>query len=229
MTITTAKLTRAAGLAAIAAGLLFILVQFIHPHEDAANVATTAWAVTHVLTLLMAVLAVIGISGMYLRQVKQTGLLGLIAVMLFGANFMLIFAWTFVEAMVLPLLVNELPQFVNDYVAIPGGGTVAGDVGVLKAVNLVSAAMYLLGGVLFGIAMFRGRVLARWAALLLAAGTAITIVASVIPHSAARALAIPVGVALAGLGYSLWREQRTPAARPVLSPVSPPLDPAGAK
>jgi hypothetical protein len=97
MTITTTKLTRAAGLVAIAAGFLYILVQFIHPHEEPANVVTTGWVVTHILTLLMAVLAMIGISGMYLRQVKQAGLFGLIAVILFAGNFLLIFAWAFVE------------------------------------------------------------------------------------------------------------------------------------
>lgn len=47
---------------------------------------------------------------------------------------------------------------------------------------------------------------ACWATLLLAAGDAVTVAAAVIPHSAARTLAIPVGIALAGLGHSLWRE-----------------------
>ena len=42
-----------------------------------------------------------------------------------------------------------------------------------------------------------------------------------------RLFAIPTGVALIGLGYSLWRQQRAPAARPVPSPVSSQLEPAG--
>jgi hypothetical protein len=44
-----------------------------------------------------------------------------------------------------------------------------------------------------------------------------------------RLFAIPTGVALIGLGYSLWRQQRTPAARPVARPVSSQLKPAGAR
>jgi hypothetical protein len=228
MTITTTKLTRAAGLAAIVAGVLYILVQFIHPHEEPANVVTTGWVVTHFLTLLMALLAMIGISGMYLRQVKQTGLLGLAGFILFMGNFLLIFAWTFVEAAVLPLLVGQLPQFVNDFIWLPAGGAPVGDVGSLKAVTLVAAVLYLLGGLLFGIAMYRGGVLARWAALLLAAGAAVTVIAAVIPHSAARILAIPVGIAVAGLGYSLFREQHAPAAESVAA-VNTPMDPAAAK
>ena len=37
------------------------------------------------------------------------------------------------------------------------------------------------------------------------------------------------GVALIGLGYSLWREQRTPAARPVPGAAGSPLDPAAVR
>ncbi len=44
-----------------------------------------------------------------------------------------------------------------------------------------------------------------------------------------RLFAIPTGLALIGLGYSLWRAQRTPAALPVVSPASSQLDPLGAK
>ena len=84
MTITPAKLTRAAGFAALIAGLLYMFVQLIHPHEDVTQVVTTAWTVTHILTLLMAVFLVVGITGIYLRQVKEMGLLGFIGYLLFA-------------------------------------------------------------------------------------------------------------------------------------------------
>jgi hypothetical protein len=41
--------------------------------------------------------------------------------------------------------------------------------------------------------------------------------------------AVPVGVALAGLGYSLWRGQRTAAGRSLPGIRSSQLDPAGAE
>ena len=41
MSITPTTLTRAAGVAAVAAGLLFIGVQFNHPHLDVESIATT--------------------------------------------------------------------------------------------------------------------------------------------------------------------------------------------
>ena len=54
MTITSSKLFRAAGLSAALAGLLYVFIQFIHPHEDLATVTTTAWVVVAGLTALMA-------------------------------------------------------------------------------------------------------------------------------------------------------------------------------
>jgi len=76
--------------------------------------------------------------------------------------------------------------------------------------------------------MFRANVLARWAAVLLALGTLATIAVGVVPQYE-RLFAIPTGLALVALGYSLWRDQRPPAAAPVFNPVSSPLDVAGAK
>ena len=90
-------------------------------------------------------------------------------------------------------------------------------------------AVQLGGGLLFGIALFRANILARWAAVVLAAGSVATIAIPLLPQINQRLFAIPTGIALIGLGYSLWREQRTQVARPMLSSVSSPLDPAGAK
>ena len=72
MTITPTTLFRAAGVAAVAAGLIFIGVQINHPHSDVTSVTTTEWVVRNSLKVLMAALALAGITGMYLRQVKQS-------------------------------------------------------------------------------------------------------------------------------------------------------------
>jgi predicted aconitase with swiveling domain len=228
MIITTTKLTRAAGLCAVAAGLLFIFVQFIHPDENVASVTTTAWKVTHALTLTMSVLALIGVSGMYLRQVRETGLLGLIGFLLFGSSFVVIATFTFAETVVLPQLADAAPQYVSDFLATVIGGDVTGEVGALTAANGVAAVTYLLGGLVFGVALFRAGIVARWAALLLAVGALAAVLVPLLPHSLDRIAAFPVGLALAGLGYSLWRERRATASEPVVSVRSSQLDPAGA-
>ncbi len=76
----------------------------------------------------------------------------------------------------------------------------------------VTGAGYMVGGLIFGVALFRARILARWAAALLAVGTIATASLAVLPESFNRPMAIPVGVALIGLGLSLWRNPGSPAA-----------------
>lgn len=203
--MTRTKLFRVAGVAAVAAGLVFVLLQFIHPDETIANVSTTSWKVVHVMTLAMAFLAVVGILGMYLRQVEETGALGFVAVMLYGCGFFLIFGFSFVEAAVLPQLASTAPHYVQDVVALTAGADVAGDIGGLAVANVGSAVTYLVGGVLFGVALWRAQVLWRWASALLSLGALSTILIQVLPESLDRIVAIPVGVAWAALGISLWR------------------------
>jgi hypothetical protein len=208
MAITTSKLGRVAGVAAIGAGLLYILVQMIHPDENVEQVTTTAWTVTHLLTVLMCILGLIGITGIYLRHTRETGVLGLVGYALFAAFFLLALGVGFAETIVLPTIADEAPGYVNDFLGNVMGEEIDGDVGGLAAANLLAGITYALGGVLFGVALFRASVLARWAALLLAIGAIATpVLVSVLPDSLIRLAAIPVGVALVGLGYSLWREE----------------------
>ena len=109
MSITATKLTRAAGLSAIAAGLLFAAVQFNHPHRDATFVTTTEWPVRQGLKVLMAALALVGITGMYLRQTKETGVLGLIGYVLFSAGYLAMLSVETIAMVVLPSIDESAP------------------------------------------------------------------------------------------------------------------------
>ena len=229
MTITSTTLSRAAGVAATVAGLLFIGVQIGHPHLNADVATTTDYTVREAAKILMAVLSLIGITGMYLRQVKQTGVLGLLGYLVFGAGYLLLMSIQIIGVFVLPFLAGSSPDFVNDVLVAAVGGTPPGDIGALQILFKVSGLIFLVGGFLFGIALFRAGVLARWAAALLAVGAVATVATSVLPQVNPRLFAIPIGVAMVGLGHSLWRKQSAPAAWPVTSPVGAPLDPAGAK
>ena len=231
MTITPTTLFRAAGAAAALAGLIFIGVQINHPYLDATSITTADAMTRDSLKMLMAALALAGLTGMYLRQVTKIGLLGLLGYVLFAAGYLLMLGTEFVAAFVLPTLAHSAPAYVNDVIAAANNGTATGDIGLMQTVILVTGIAYLAGGFIFGIALFRANVLARWAAALLAVGTLATIATGIMPQYE-RLFAIPTGVALIGLGYSLWRQQRTPAARPVRpvpSPVSSQLGPAGAR
>jgi hypothetical protein len=211
MNITTSSLTKAAGAAAAVAGSIFIAVQINHPSTEAFTTETTEWVVRSCAKIVMAALALAGITGMYLRQRRQAGVLGLIGYLLFAAGYLAIFSVEVIAATILPALVDTNPGFVNDVVAAAGGSP-DGDIGSVQALFYANGIGYILGGLLFGIAMFRARVLARWAAALLAIGTVGTAALAVLPESFNRPFAVPVGVALIGLGLSLWRNHRDDTA-----------------
>jgi len=228
MTITTTTLTRAAGLAAVAGGLLFIAVQIKHPLLDAPFTTTTEYAVRETAKIFMAVLSLIGITGIYLRQVRQTGVLGLIGYLLLGVGYLTILNVQVIGVFVLPDLAASQPGYVNDVLAVATSGTPMGEVGRMQTLSHV-AITYIVGGIIFGIALFRANILPRWAAALMSVGAVATVATFQLPELTQRLFAIPVGVALIGLGYSLWREQRTAAAPAATSTVSAPLDPVMAK
>jgi hypothetical protein len=205
MTIIRTILIRAAATAAVGAGLIFIGVQIGHPHLDASSIATTEVVIRSSLKVLMAVLALVGITGMYLSQVHRNGRLGVVGYVVLAAGYLLIMCTTFATAFVLPSIAEANPGYVSDVIAVSTGGTVTGDVGALGTLWQVQDIAYLAGGLVFGIALFRARVLARWAAALLAVGGVVTVALSVMPDAFYRLLAFPNGIAMIALGYSLWR------------------------
>ena len=229
MTITTTKLTRAAGIAAAVAGLLFIGVQIRHPHVDLGFATTTEWKVREGVKVLFAALSLAGITGMYTRQVKQTGVLGLLGYVLFSVGCLAMMCVEVVGAVVVPSIAHSSPGYVSDVLAVAIGGHATGDIGLMNALISTMAIGFLGGGVVFGIALFRADVLARWASGLLAVAAVATASRAVLPHLNERLFAIPTGIALVGLGWSLWREQRTAIALPLPIVVSPGLEPVGAK
>ena len=225
--ITSAALTRAAGAAAVLAGTIFIGVQIGHPHVDVTSITTTEVAVRNTFKVLMATLALAGITGMYLRQVKQAGVLGLVGYLLLSVGYLMIVATSVISAYVLPSIAGTDPDYVRDVLALFTGDAPTGDVGVLQQVHQVQDVGYLLGGLVLGVAMFRARVLARWASALLAVGGVVTVALAVMPDAFYRLLAFPNGIAMIALGYSLWRSARRDATVPAAS-ARPTVRTAGA-
>jgi hypothetical protein len=220
MTVTPDRLLRAAGVCAAAAGAVFVAVQINHPPLDVTTVATTDVVVRDIAKVIMSVLALAGITGMYLRQVRQIGVVGLVGWLLFSLGYLAMFGVEVVAGFVLPSLVDTAPRYVEDVLTAAVGGTPTGDIGAMQALLTFSGIGYMAGGLVFGIALFRAGVLARWAAALLAVGTVSTLALSALPESFNRPFAIPVGIALIGLGVSLWRDQRGPVAATAPAEVS---------
>jgi len=223
MNVTATGLTKAAAAAAAAAGAIFITVQIGHPSFESFTTETTEWVARCSAKAVMTVLALAGITGMYLHQYRKAGLLGLVGYLVFAAGYLAMFSVEIIAAVVLPSLVDTQPGFVNDVVVASGGGTPIGDIGALQTLFNLTGAAYLVGGLIFGIALFRTGVLARWAAALLAVSTAGTAALAVLPESFNRPFAVPEGIALIGLGVSLWRTQRqTPTSAVTAAPTEQP-------
>src|SRR5690242_21754832 len=84
---------------------------------------------------------------------------------------------------------------------------------------MIAGMGYSVGGLLFGIALFRAGILSRWASALFAYGTVSALALAALRESFNRPFAVPVGIALIGLGVSSWRDQRRPS-EPVEAPAT---------
>jgi len=206
--ITTVKLIRWAGLSALLAGVCYVLVGIFHPDNVASSVTSTQWAVVHVLACAMCFFAVLGLPGLYARQATKSGWLGLVGFVLLTLWFVLIMGFSFVEAFILPKIATTDPTFVTAWMGMLVGPASKMDLGVMPTLWTLTAPIYIVGGLTFGIATFRSGILPRWAGALLAAGTALAPLAAVLPREYQPETAVPVGIALVWLGWALWREQR---------------------
>ena len=217
------NLIRLAGLSAVAAGAIFAGIQPIHPPDSVSSVTTQAWAVITPLKVVMCLLFLAGWTGLYASQVKAAGWFGLVGFLLLGLCWALQTAFIFAEAFIAPLLATAAPSFVDGYLGIAAGRASEVNLGALPALYAFVGVSYVLGGLLFGIALFRAGMLPRWPAALLAAGSALTPAAALFPHQIQRFAAIPVAVAVVALGYALWSQQRGPALQPSTATERVPL------
>jgi peptidyl-tRNA hydrolase len=224
MNVTSSGLVKAAGAAAAVAGSIFIAVQVNHPAEAAFDTQTTEWVARCTAKAVMCVLALAGITGMYLRQHRQAGPLGLVGYVVFALGYLTLLSVEVIAAAVLPSLLDSNRGYVMDVVSAAAGGTPDGDIGGMQVLLNVAGAGYILGGLLFGIALFRTGILPRWASALLAVSTVSTAALAFLPEAFNRPFAVPEGIALIGLGVALWRnpgDARTRTAQPAAAVLSP--------
>ena len=211
MNLTTTRLTRIAGACAAAAGAIFVGVQINHPPADVAHLVTTDMLVRESAKVLMSVLALIGITGLFLRHRSRFGVLGVAGFSLFAVGYLAMFATECIVGYVLPTIAHSNPAYVEGVIdAAMGRGTNV-DIGNIQLLLVAMGLGYPLGGLLFGIALFRARVVSRWASLLLAYGAVSVLALAFLPESFSRPFAVPTGIALIGLGVSLARNDRRPS------------------
>ena len=229
MKVTTPNLIRAAGLSAVAAGTIFAAIQPIHPPDVIASVTTSAFIIITSFKTVMCIFGLFGIAGLYARQVEKTGWLGLAGYILLTVFYAVQMCYAFAEPTILPLLAPLAPTFVASVMGMSSGAGGPVALGAFEVVFRIVSVLYLLGLVLFGIAIFRARILPRAASVLLAISGPLAAVMSLLPHQFARFAAVPMGISLIWLGYSLLTERRTPAAEPIPARVTPMPVQTGAK
>jgi hypothetical protein len=229
MKTTASNLIRWAGLVAVLGGSLFIIMQPIHPPDTLSSVTTSAWATVHYVGVVMCLLNLLGIVGIYARQVKESGLLGLAGFLVFSLMWALTAAFQFAEGLIVPLLATDAPKFVEGFVGITSGSPSEVSLGILPAVYSITSVLYLVGGVLLGVATFRAGVLPRWAGGALAVGTVAPLAISLLlPHEFIRLAAVPMGIALALLGYALWSDRGAKVLEALPGSATPQLRPTPA-
>lgn len=209
--INSSTLMRLAGLSAMVAGLCFIVIGMFHPVNVPASVTTATWINVHIFAFALGFFGLFGMAGLYARQAEKSGWLGLIGFVLFTVWMTMVSGFSFVEAFILPRLATVSPAFVAAILGMFSSIPSEIDLGVLPTLWNISGPLYIFGPLLFGIATFRARVLPRWASALLILGAVLVPVGAVVPPEYQPKIMIPVGLALAWMGYALFSERREKA------------------
>jgi hypothetical protein len=157
-----ARLFSWCGMALIAAAVLMVVATLLHPsRETAATIVASEprLVAAHVVYTIAWLLVLLGIPGLYAAQRGRMGRLGL-------AGFLTSFTGTYLIAVtgnfgfLAPVLAKQSPAVldsINQYLPV-------------VIINGLAAILFMIGYVLFGIAMIRTATLPRWSGVLVAVG-----------------------------------------------------------
>ena len=204
MKVTTPKLIRWAGLSAVVAGIIFTAIEPTHP-----SINTSTFVIITSFKTSISIFGLLGITGLYARQVEETGWQGLVGYLLLTIYYAVQMCISFIEPTILPLLTTVAPTFVESALQLASEVGNPTTLGSLTTIYSFASILYVLGSLLCGLAMFRARILPRWAAALFAvsgplAGTMFTL----LPYQLVQLTSIPIGGAMIWLGYALFSERR---------------------
>ena len=195
------------GLAAVAAGLVFAGIQPIHPPDYLASVTTGIWATFMYLKLAMCLFFLIGIAGLYSRQADRAGLTGLVGFLLLTVTWFLQSCFIFTEGFILPVIAGAAPQ----YVELPNARQRDEAVDGHRSCRRRLRCWHLLHAqrIVFGIAAVRANSSRKERRSAMVAAV-LTPAPVLLPPSSSAG--IPVGLAIAWLGYQLVAEPACRAA-----------------
>lgn len=203
------NLYKLSGIMLMLGGLLYIVIQFIHPIDELASVSTPLYIGVAIMTSVMSSLIFLGILGLYIKHMEYTGVLGGISIVIFGLFWIISMIFSFNEAFVLPLIEDSSTEFVIGMTGLFNSVEVSANLGIFPSLAIIAGLMYVLGGATLGISLYQSKHFPRNRAVLLCISSIITLASGLIPHPLDRGLAIPMGIALILSGYTLIKEQQT--------------------
>jgi hypothetical protein len=206
------RLLRWCGMALIAAGVLMVIATLLHPSRETATTIVASeqrLVAAHVAYTLAWLLVLLGLPGLYVAQPGGMGRLGLV-------GFLTAFSGTYLIAVtgnfgfLAPVLAKQSPAVLDSISQYPP----------VVMINGLAAVLFMIGYVLFGVAMIRTATLPRWSGVLVAVGAPAHLLGFGIAQLASTAAwpiailgSVSLGAGLAWPGYRLWH---TPAASDVL-------------
>jgi len=207
--MSSTKLIRWSGLAAVLAGVLYALGALLHPvGETLASVNSPSWIPSHLVYWVSAMLMVFSLVGLYARQAAKAGWLGLVGFLLALAGTAFAGSIFFMASTVLPLVAAGSPSVFGQVMPPPAFAVVVLGVG------------FVLGYLLFGVATIRAGVFPRWSGSLLIIGVLLFTISEMslldpaISHLVVTLGDVLFGIGLAWMGYALWSEERGPELMP---------------
>ena len=205
-TTTTHRFTAIAGLSAAIGGAIYAGVQIGHPSATVPHLLTTEMTVRMTAKIVFEVLALVGFAGMFLRHRSRFGRLGRAGYGLVSIGFLAMIVQEAIIGYYMPTIAHSRPVYVQHVLNGAMGHGASSGIGAMQGLFLICGIGYSLGGLMFGIALFRAGILSRAASALFAHGTVSALALSMLPESFDRPFAVPVGIALIGLGVSMWRD-----------------------
>ncbi len=206
----SAPLLRWCGLALVPAAVLMAVATLLHPSRETATtiIATEVGLVAaHFLYTLAWLLVLLGLPGLYASQRRSMGRLGL-------AGFLTAFSGTYLIAVTgnfgffAPVMAKEAPATLD----------AIGQYSPVVAINGLAAILFMIGYLLFGIAMSKTATLPRLSGVLVAVGApahllgfGVAQLVSTVAWPVAVLGSVSLGAGLAWPGYRLWR---APVASP---------------
>ena len=194
------RLLQLSGSAGVVSGVLLILLDlafiiFFGDQPERVAAATTTWLILLDLSTIAAYLGLLALIGLYARQAEETGRFGLTAFVVasFGTVMNIGFNWG--GGFIVPALTSAAPEFLDQVAEAPPGIVAAGFISTF--------ALFALGWLLFGMASLKANIFPALPLWLLIIGAILGLVSRI------AGLGIPgvlFGVALAWLGWRLWRE-----------------------